>query len=81
MELKMKRKKIIKKKNEKQKKEKKKERKQQIGWAERSEKIRTYNFLQNRITDHRIKKSWHNLEDILEGNLRPVISALKKHLG
>jgi len=57
------------------------ERKQQIGWAERSEKIRTYNFLQNRITDHRIKKSWHNLEDILEGNLKSLISALQKKLG
>jgi peptide chain release factor 1 len=56
------------------------ERKQQIGWAERAEKIRTYNFLQNRVTDHRIKKSWHNLEDILDGNLRPIISALSKKL-
>ena len=80
MALELLRAKILQMQKEKQKKEIEKERKQQIGWAERSEKIRTYNFLQNRVTDHRIKKSWHNLEDILEGNLRPVISALKKHL-
>lgn len=73
--------KILQAKEEKMQKELEKERRQQIGWAERAEKIRTYNFLQNRVTDHRIKKSWHNLEEILDGNLRPLISALKKHLG
>lgn len=49
----------------------------QVGTGDRSEKIRTYNFPQNRVTDHRIQKSWHNLEEILDGNLDQVITALK----
>ena len=55
------------------------ERKSQIGKAQRAEKIRTYNFPQNRITDHRIKKSFHNIEGILGGNLEPVIKSLQKN--
>lgn len=51
-------------------------RKAQIGWAKRSEKIRTYNIPQNRLTDHRIKKSWKNLNKILAGNLDPIIKTL-----
>ncbi|MBL7156007.1 MAG: PCRF domain-containing protein [Candidatus Pacebacteria bacterium] len=56
------------------------ERKTQIKWAKRSEKIRTYNFPNNRITDHRINKKWHNLEDILSGNLKPIIKSLSENL-
>ncbi len=55
-----------------------KERRDQIGHAERSEKIRTYNFPQDRITDHRVKKSWHNIEQILDGNLDEMIKGIKK---
>jgi len=54
-------------------------RKAQIGWAKRAEKIRTYNFPQNRITDHRIKKSWYDLEKIMAGKLEPIIKALTKN--
>jgi peptide chain release factor 1 len=47
-----------------------------IGRGMRAEKIRTYNFPQNRVTDHRINKSWHNLEDIVDGKLSRVTDAL-----
>ncbi|MBI2334887.1 PCRF domain-containing protein [Candidatus Daviesbacteria bacterium] len=48
----------------------------QIGTGDRAEKIRTYNFPQNRVTDHRLNKSWHNLEKIMDGNLEPIIKTL-----
>lgn len=48
------------------------ERRQQIGSADRSEKIKTYNFPQDRLTDHRYKKNFHNLEEIMDGDLDPV---------
>lgn len=55
-------------------------RKAQIKRAQRADKIRTYNFPQNRVTDHRIKKSWHNIEGIMAGKLDPIITALQKSL-
>lgn len=51
---------------------------QMVGTGDRSEKIRTYNFPQNRITDHRLAKSWHNLEDILEGRLDEVVESIQE---
>ncbi|HWZ11788.1 MAG TPA: peptide chain release factor 1, partial [Acidobacteriaceae bacterium] len=56
-----------------------KERKQQVGSGDRSEKIRTYNFPQNRLTDHRIGLTIHQLSDVMEGHLQPVIDALITH--
>jgi peptide chain release factor 1 len=56
-----------------------KERKQQVGSGDRSEKIRTYNFPQNRLTDHRIGLTIHQLAEIMEGKLQPVVDALIAH--
>ena len=55
-------------------------RQRQIGSAERAEKMRTYNFPQDRITDHRIRKSWGNMDKILEGNLDPLVEELRMEL-
>lgn len=54
------------------------QRRAQIHAAKRAEKIRTYNFPQNRLTDHRLKKSWHNLEKIIDGDLAAIIETLRK---
>ncbi len=69
---------------EKEKKEKEidQTRREQIKKAERSEKIRTYNFPQNRVTDHRLNKSWYNLQEIMDGDLDEIVKefSLKKSL-
>src|SRR3989338_842305 len=51
-----------------------------IGRGMRAEKIRTYNFPQNRVTDHRINKSWHNLEDIMDGKMQKITETLASQL-
>jgi peptide chain release factor 1 len=55
------------------------ERKQQVGTGDRSEKIRTYNFPQNRMTDHRIGLTLHQLDMVMEGRLQPIVDALITH--
>ena len=71
--------KLLKLKEEKEDKETAGQRKAQIGWAKRVEKIRTYNFPQDRVTDHRIEQSWHGLEKILQGELDDILKALQNY--
>jgi peptide chain release factor 1 len=54
------------------------ERKEQVGTADRSEKIRTYNFPQDRVTDHRLGKNWHGIENLMRGQIAPIIDAFKE---
>jgi peptide chain release factor 1 len=54
------------------------QRNSQIGTADRSEKIRTYNFPQNRVTDHRLGKSWHDIESIMEGKINKMINSMQE---
>ncbi len=57
------------------------EKKSQVGTGDRSEKIRTYNFPQDRVTDHRIRQSWHGLPKIMIGNMSPIVEALQNFTG
>jgi peptide chain release factor 1 len=56
-----------------------KERRAMVGTGDRSEKVRTYNFPQNRVTDHRIGLTLYQLSEVMDGRLAPVIEALATH--
>jgi peptide chain release factor 1 len=75
--MKMLRSKLYEKEEEKLRKEREEERKSQISTGDRSAKIRTYNFPQSRLTDHRINLTLYNLEDIMKGEIEEVIEALR----
>ena len=55
------------------------ERRKQVGTGDRSERIRTYNFPQGRVTDHRVGLTLYKLEDVLAGNLDPLLDPLISH--
>jgi peptide chain release factor 1 len=63
---------------EEKRKSLKEKRQSHIGTGDRSEKIRTYNFPQDRVTDHRIPKSWHGLEQIMDGQIENIIDFLQQ---
>lgn len=67
---------ILQKREEEEARSKGEMRKEQIGTSERSEKIRTYNFPQDRVTDHRVNKSWHSIERIMNGEIDEIVKKL-----
>jgi peptide chain release factor 1 len=64
---------------EEQQAQRARDRREQVGTGERSEKIRTYNFPQGRVTDHRINLTLHRLQDVLDGNIAPILQPLITH--
>jgi peptide chain release factor 1 len=79
MAMKMLRAKLFEIENEKQQSARDAARKSQVGTGDRSEKIRTYNFPQDRLTDHRINHTRHNLPSVMDGDIQDVIDACRTH--